>query len=83
MITSSIQAATNYIYHPLHQKFVEISQTADWKEKTMLAGLIVSVCCAVITFFTQTVFVCSAFAMLSGVCSLGTLYIRHYENLKK
>lgn len=83
MLISSIQAATNYIFSPINQRILNITQTADWKEKTMLAGLIISVCCAVITFFTQTVFVCSAFAALSGVCSLGALFVRHYESLKK
>ncbi|KAG6559126.1 hypothetical protein RHABOEDO_001667 [Candidatus Rhabdochlamydia oedothoracis] len=83
MLISSIQTATNYIFSPINQKILNITQTADWKEKTMLAGLIISVCCAVITFFTQTVFICSAFVALSGVCSLGALFIRHYESLKK
>lgn len=83
MLISSIQTATNYIFSPINQRILNITQTADWKEKTMLAGLIISVCCAVITFFTQTVFICSAFAALSGVCSLGALFIRHYESLKK
>jgi chromosome segregation ATPase len=67
----------------MNQKISSITQIADWKEKTMLAGLIISVCCAVVTFFTQTVFICSAFAALSGVCGLGTLFIHHYESLKK
>lgn len=83
VLISSIQAATNYIFSPINQRILNITQTADWKEKTMLAGLVISVCCAVITFFTQTVFICSAFAALSGVCSLGALFIRHYESLKK
>ena len=83
MLISSIQTATNYIFSPINQRILNIKQTADWKEKTMLAGLVISVCCAVITFFTQTVFICGAFAVLSGVCSLGTLFIRHYESLKK
>ncbi|HEV3269330.1 MAG TPA: hypothetical protein VGZ69_01625 [Candidatus Rhabdochlamydia sp.] len=83
MLISSIQTAANYIFSPINQRILNITQTADWKEKTMLAGLIISVCCAVITFFTQTVFICGAFAALSGVCSLGTLFIRHYESLKK
>lgn len=82
MIISSIQRATNYIYHPILQKISQMTP-ADWKEKTMLTGLIISVCCAVITFFTQTTFICGAFAMLSGICGLGTLYMRHYENCKK
>lgn len=83
MITSSIQAAANYIYYPINQKISQVVEKADWKEKTMLAGLIISVCCAVITFFTQTAFICTAFSLLSGICSLGTLYVRHYESLKK
>ncbi|QZA59220.1 hypothetical protein [Candidatus Rhabdochlamydia porcellionis] len=83
VLISSIQTATNYIFSPINQRILNITQTADWKEKTMLAGLIISVCCAVITFFTQTVFICGAFATLSGVCSLGTLFIRNYESLKK
>lgn len=83
MLISSIQTATNYIFSPINQRILNIKQTADWKEKTMLAGLVISVSCAVITFFTQTVFICGAFAVLSGVCSLGTLFIRHYESLKK
>lgn len=83
MLISSIQTATDYIFSPINQRILHITQAADWKEKTMLAGLIISVCCAVITFFTQTVFICGAFAALSGVCSLGTLFIRNYENLKK
>ena len=82
MIISSIQRVTNYVYYPIHQKILRIS-SVNWKEKTMLTGLIISVCCAVTTFFTQTAFICSAFSMLSGVCGLGALYIRHYENLKK
>ncbi|VHO01024.1 hypothetical protein [Candidatus Rhabdochlamydia sp. T3358] len=83
MLISSIQTAANYILSPINQRILNITQTADWKEKTMLAGLVISVCCAVITFFTQTVFICGSFAALSGVCSLGTLFIRHYESLKK
>ncbi|PWU14880.1 MAG: hypothetical protein C5B45_03775 [Chlamydiae bacterium] len=83
MLISSIQAATDYIFSPINQKILNITQTADWKEKTMLVGLVISVCCAVITFFTQTVFICSAFAALSGVCSLGALFIHHYESLKR
>ena len=83
MLISSIQIATNYIISPINQKILNIMQTAAWKEKTMLAGLIISVCCAVFTFFTQTVFICSAFAALSGVCGLGTLFIHHYESLRK
>lgn len=83
MIISSIQIAAKSIYHPINQRITQVVQTADWKEKTMLTGLVISVCCAVITFFTQTAFICGAFTLLSGVCSLGSIYIRHYENLKK
>lgn len=83
MLISSIQTATNYAFSPINQRILNIMQIADWKEKIMLAGLIISVCCAVISFFTQTIFICSAFVTLSGVCSLGVLFTHHYESLKK
>jgi chromosome segregation ATPase len=82
MIVSYIQNATKYIYPTIQQKISRITP-ADWKEKTMLMGLVISVCFAVITFFTQAALICGAFVALSGVCGLGALYIRHYENLKK
>ncbi|MGL5264438.1 MAG: hypothetical protein ACRDAI_07740 [Candidatus Rhabdochlamydia sp.] len=83
MLISSIQAAAQYVYRPINQQITQINQTADWKEKTMLAGLIISVCCAVVTFFTQAALICSAFTLLSAVCGLGSIYMRSYENLKK
>lgn len=82
MVVSYIQSFAKYIYLPIHQKIPQIAP-ANWKEKTMLMGLVISVCCAVVTFFTQTTFICSAFAALSGVCGLGAIYTRHYESLKK
>lgn len=82
MFISSIQAAAEYIYLPIHQRITQINQTADWKEKTMLAGLIISVSCAVIAFFAQATLVCGVFSLLSGICGLGKVSIRSYENLK-
>lgn len=83
MLISSIQTAAQAFYDPISQRITQIIQTADWKEKTMLAGLIISVCCAVVTFFTQATVICGAFTLLSAVCGLGGIYMRSYENLKK
>lgn len=81
MIVSYIQNLSKYIYLPIYQ--IPQVVPVNWKEKTMLLGMVISVCCAVITFFTQTTFICSAFAALSGVCGLGVISVRHYESVKK
>lgn len=82
MCFPSIQSAASYIYHPICREVLQIVPE-NWKEKTMLMGLILSVCCAVVTFFTQTAFIWVAFSTLSGVCGLGALYMHQYENCKK
>lgn len=83
MLISSIQTAAHAFYDPISQRITQIIQTAEWKEKAMLAGLIISVCCAVVTFFTQATVICGAFTLLSAVCGLGGIYMRSYANLKK